>query len=364
MVNNKKIIAAFIAAALSLSAVSCNNSKKSGSSDEKSSSEAESSQETTDENSDSENSDSSSDESSKAENPLGETVDINDYINTTDIKPAVWKVTDPESGHELYLMGTIHATPLAIKEYPDYILDIYENSDKLAIEYDITPIMEDMSAQIKYLQNFTYTDGTKITDHISEETYNKAKEYLQSIGGYSNFLDLYNPSYWMTTFTSLGFARLENLGGSGTDVFFTEKAKADNKEVVNIETLETQVGATTYDSDELADFILNSYVDNIDNISGLAESYAALYNSWAEGDGEVWEDDVDDDELPDDLADEYDAYIKKAFDDRNKGMAEKAAEFIKEDSSYFFMVGAGHYTGENGVDNLLEKMGFTVEKIN
>ena len=51
------------------------------------------------------------------------------------------------------------------------------------------------------------------------------------------------------------------------------------------------------------------------------------------------------------------------LDDRNQNMAQKAAQYIKEGKNCLFMVGAAHYSGENGVDNLLENMGFVVEKV-
>ena len=73
--------------------------------------------------------------------------------------------------------------------------------------------------------------------------------------------------------------------------------------------------------------------------------------------------DMDIDELPEDLKDDHEEYLKTMVDDRNKYMADKASEYIKEGKNCLFMVGAGHYSGDNGVDNLLEGMGFTVEKI-
>jgi uncharacterized protein YbaP (TraB family) len=71
----------------------------------------------------------------------------------------------------------------------------------------------------------------------------------------------------------------------------------------------------------------------------------------------------DAEELPEDLKDDEEAYNKIMLTDRNHGMAEKASEYLKEGKNCLFMVGAAHYGGEEGVDNLLEDMGYTVEKI-
>ena len=102
---------------------------------------------------------------------LGTTADINDYIKTTDINPPLWKVTDPESGNSLYLLGTMHILPEAAKDYPEKVMDIYKNCDAIAVEYDTVSLMSDASAFAAFQNGFVYKDGSKITDHISDETY-------------------------------------------------------------------------------------------------------------------------------------------------------------------------------------------------
>ncbi|MBO5105021.1 MAG: TraB/GumN family protein, partial [Ruminococcus sp.] len=67
--------------------------------------------------------------------------------------------------------------------------------------------------------------------------------------------------------------------------------------------------------------------------------------------------------LPADLQDDYADYMDVMLYNRNKGMADKASEFLKEGKNYLFMVGSAHYAGDRGVDDLLEEMGYTVEKI-
>ena len=73
--------------------------------------------------------------------------------------------------------------------------------------------------------------------------------------------------------------------------------------------------------------------------------------------------DMDIDEIPEELKGDYDEYKKTMLDDRNKGMADKAEELLKEGKNCLFMVGALHYSEDVGVDNLLEAKGYKVEKI-
>ena len=295
----------------------------------------------------------------------GTTADISQYIKTTEIKPPLWKVTDPETQNELYIMGTIHVLPSGFDGLPDYIADIYENSDGVAVEYDVTQLTSDIRALIAYQQMFMYDDGTTIQDHISDETYQKAKEYFESIGAYTPELDQFSAGYWNNQLENLMILRLENLSTDGIDSQAIAMAQKDGKEVVSIETLETQTNAIGGMSDELIDYVMNEMLDDIDDIDDYAEELAELYDLWAVGDVDpMLSEELDEiDELPDELKDDYENYMDVMLFNRNQGMAEKASEFLKDGKNYLFMVGSAHYAGDKGVDDILSDMGYTVEKI-
>lgn len=355
--KSRKILCAFLTAVLCVTAVSCNKSKETYeyNPDEESSDIEETTSESKSEN-------SQSDEKVSA---YGTMADISKYITATEVKPPLWKVTDPETSNELYIMGTIHVLPDTFTEFPDYINEIYENSDGIAVEYDVTQIQSDIRALNAYQKMFMYDDGTTIKDHISDETYQKTKAYFEQIGAYSEPLDQFSAGYWYNQLSSLMMLRLENLALKGVDATFIEQAKNDGKEVVNIETIDIQVGAIDGYSDELVDFIMSESIDEMDKIDEYAEELGELYNCWAKGDVDPMLDEETEtiEELPEDLRDDYADYMDIMLYNRNKGMAEKASEFLKEGKNYLFMVGSAHYAGDKGVDDLLTGMGYTVEKI-
>lgn len=378
---NKKILCAFLTAFLAVSAASCGepdeSSEKSESSqtvteeesqtESETETETETESETEAETTETEEETTESDEENSGGNvsAYGTTADITKYTTASEITPPLWKVTDPETSNELYIMGTIHVLPNTFTELPDYIMDIYENSDGVAVEYDVTQINSDIRVLSQYQQMCMYDDGTTITDHISDETYQKVKSYFEGIGAYSEQLDQFSAGFWYNQLNSIMLLRLENLSTEGVDSSFVEQAKSDGKEVIDIETLDIQVGAIDGYSDELVDFLMSGAIDEMDSIDEYAESLGELYNSWATGDVDpMLEDELEEaDELPDDLKDDYADYMDVMLYNRNKGMAEKASEFLKDGKNYLFMVGSAHYAGDKGVDDLLEEMGYTVEKI-
>lgn len=293
----------------------------------------------------------------------GSIPDINDYITVDTPTPALWKATDPDSGNELYLMGTIHVVSEEKFSLPDYILDVYENSDGVAVEYDVREL-ENMSVLQEMLQYMVYTDGTKISDHISEEAYEAGKTCLRETSMYSSMLDVYMPGFWLNQIESTVMLSLKNLSPDGVDSKLIDMAEKDGKEIVSIETLAIQAGAMVGYTDEYADYCLKSLPEEINDLEGLAESLGQLYDMWASGKIDEMEGLSDDtSELPEELLDDYAEYNEIMLYRRNEGMADKAAEFLENGDNYFFMVGSLHFAGDRGVDDLLAAKGYTVERL-
>lgn len=360
----KMNIAAFIMAlAMSVTATSC---AKSNTNDNSSDTSKETTTESATETTVADPTEATTEDASEdaTANPYGTTADIESYIKTTDINPPLWKVTDPESGNTIYLLGTMHVLPEKASDYSEQLMDIYKNCDSIAVEYDTVALMDDASAMLEFQQGFLYTDGTTIKDHISEETYKQLTDYFESMGGYSAMYDQFNTGFFINQLNSVMLLKLENLKTEGTDTYFMNLAKDDNKEVISIETLDTQIKALSAYSDDYAEYTLKEYLDSMNDIDEYAEEIGELYELWANGSGEILFDMTEDiDDLPEDLTDDYEDYKKLLLDDRNKGMADKAEELLKEGKNCLFMVGALHYSEDVGVDNLLEAKGYTVEKI-
>lgn len=364
----KKLTAILITSAMLISLASCGkNSSDTSDSGTSSGSETEV---TTAEKTEAPDDDKPAEEKTEApdndkpdEKNSGDIIDINDYITVDTPTPALWKATDPDSGNELYLMGTIHVVSEEKFSLPDYILDVYENSDGIAVEYDVREL-ENMSVLQDMLQYMIYADGTKISDHISDEAYEAGKSCLKDMGMYSGMLDVYMPGFWLNQIEVMTMMSIENLSENGVDSKFIDMAAEDGKEIINIETLEIQAGAMVGYPDDYADYCLKTLPDEIGDLEGLAESLGQLYDMWASGKIDEMEDISDESaDIPDDLLDSYNEYNEKMIYSRNAGMADRAAEFLENGDNYFFMVGSLHFAGDRGVDDLLEAKGYTVERI-
>ena len=118
-------------------------------------------------------------------------------------------------------------------------------------------------------------------------------------------------------------------------------------------------------SDELCELLIKSFFEQE---AGYSDSIKNLYEAWLSGDektiAQISSEDEDESGLTDKQIKLIEEYNKTMLDDRNKVMAEKADIYIKEGKNIFFAVGAAHIvSGENSVIKLLEKKGYTIERI-
>lgn len=293
-----------------------------------------------------------------------EATDIMDYVTVDKATPAMWKVTDPETGNVLYMLGTMHMVTEDTFPLPDYIMDVYNKCDGIAVEIDISEITGDMEKLQEFSKKLLYTDGTTVKDHISAETYEKLKKYMTENFIYNEMMDSYTAGYWASQVEAVSVMNIRKIDTDGVDSKFIEMAQNDNKEVISIENIDVQTNALSAASDELADYLISSIIDEAADMPSYTKDFAEEYDKWASGDVDSldFESNIDE-ELPGDLKDDYEEYADVILYSRNDGMAEKAEEFLKNGKNYFFMVGAAHFAGDKGVDDLLEAKGYKVERV-
>ena len=276
-----------------------------------------------------------------------------------DISPAAWKVEDRD-GHIIYMMGSIHMGDDSVQYMPDYIENAYLSCDSLAVEADISGILEDPAQAQQYAGMFLYSDGTKIQDHISEETYNGCVELLTSANLYNSMYDLFKPFIW-TSAMSQTFPNDTGLDyNKGVDMMFLTRAKNENKTILEVESLTFQFEMFNSFSDELNDLMMSEYLQpNFGTL--MNEGTLELFNAWKYGTvseeliltGTFTEQDADKAAL-------YQEYIDKLVLTRNRSMAETAEQYLQNGQKVFFLVGVLHFYGEGGILDLLQQAGYTI----
>lgn len=278
------------------------------------------------------------------------------------VSPLLWKVKNKDGNNVLWLFGSIHLADANTYPLPDEVMAAYKSCEALAVECDI--IDTDMNAA-KILKMATYSDGSTIQDHISEDVYLDAKKILTDVYGSVNVskLDQYKPYMWYSFIEDIYLSKSRLNSEYGIDAYFIKKCKSDKKELIEIESVEFQINLLIGFSDDIQELMLSEIVKAGQEgyIADIEESYEA----WASGDLEAVEA-----VLYDDLSGytekeikAIEAYNKAMVTDRNLNMAEKAKQYLAQGKNVFYVVGLGHMVGEQGIVQLLIDAGYKVELI-
>ncbi|MBQ4561186.1 MAG: TraB/GumN family protein [Clostridia bacterium] len=287
--------------------------------------------------------------------------------NTTEDKeskvtPLLYKITDTD-GDVIWLFGSIHVGREDFYPLPDYVTDAFDSSEGLAVELNIVEFEKNMKEQINALAPLVFADGTTISDHITEESYENAVEILDENGVYLTLYDRYRPVMWSNLIDNIIISRSDAEVDLGIDRHLIEMAGNADKEILDIESAKAQYSMLASFSPELQQLMLDSSIEAY--YSDTAEQeLEELVDLWAMGDAEGLCEYLDEsDEFDEGMEELYTEYETAMVLERNLLMTEFAANALEEGEELFICVGAAHVVGDDGIAALLEKQGCTVEII-
>lgn len=283
------------------------------------------------------------------------------YSLGQDAKGCFWKVSDEDN--TVYLLGSIHVSDSSLYPLSKDILSSFINSQALVVEANIS---EQKPEEIQYAQQLMFYEGEDtIKKHISDETYKKYVEFMESIGVPADTYDKMKPWAAALTIQNLQLASAEISASMGIDLYFMTLAYG-KLPIIEIEGSEYQYDMFNSFSPELQESqLIGSLTADSCSEKNNAESVTVvkmMLNFWKTGDTDGLETMIFGAEPTTDLEKEY---SKKLFDDRNENMAKYVIKMLQEDAEndYFVIVGAGHMLNHNGVVELLRKAGYTVEQV-
>lgn len=281
------------------------------------------------------------------------------------ITPLMYEITKDGNQNKIYLFGSIHIANTDKLDFPKYVNDAYNNSKYIACEFDLVEYQKDQNKILEAIQDLIYSDGSTIKDHLSENTYNKLVNFLKEKQMYSEIYDIYKPMFFESLITNIIANDTKINTDDGIDTYFLNKAKKDNKTILEVESYDYQVKLLNSFSDKLNELML---IDLIDNYDQEVQSLKDLYEAWKKGDIEkLIEESNEELEIKSNYTKEeiqiIKNYNKQLIDDRNVNMTNKLIEYFNNNYNTFYMVGAAHLVGNQGIAHLLETKGYTVKQI-
>ena len=281
------------------------------------------------------------------------------------VHPMLFRVSG-ENGREAYLFGTIHVGDARVDTALQKLTPYLDACDALAVEFDILAFEQDRQAQMDSMTRFLLTDGSRITDHMPQELYERAFALLGEAGLYPKLMEMYNLSMWSQLVEQAALiTRTDYDLEIGMDRSLIRYCYDKHIEVRDVESAELQYALLAGLSDELNLLLIESTLDSLDS---YGESIDQLYSAWLEGDPEAIEEllsseESGSEELTEDQRKLLEDYYDQLLTQRNLGMRDKALQWLEAGDKLFFAVGAAHLLGEGGLIALLRDAGYTVEQV-
>jgi len=287
---------------------------------------------------------------------FGFTVDWNGQTNTVTLsveesEAFFWKVE--KEGNVVYLLGSIHAANDTMYPMRSLIEKSFIESNHLVVEVDVTKQVDE--ALTTKIQGFMmYTDGSKLSDHISAKSYSDIQEILAKFELSPNIFDPYKPWQVANEISMLKAALDGYESGLGIDLYYLMKANELQKSILELESFELQLGMFDNFSKEQQQKMIDEAIVGFYSEESSIEPLADL---WVNGDDEALI------EMTNALQEQEEFYTK-VVKDRNIEMVKKIEGYLnsKEPSSYFVIAGYLHMLGDHGVVTLLQDKGYKVTR--
>ncbi len=265
-------------------------------------------------------------------------------------KSCLWEIRT--SANSLYLLGSLHLLKSSAYPLAAEIEQAYSASQKIVFETDIGGMM-DPAIQAKMLEMGLYPEGQDLFQNIPGSTRKKIEAKLEDIGMPPAYFSRFRPWFLGITLTTLELQRLGFNPQYGIDLHFYTRARADQKELAYLETIEFQLdllgNMTAQDQQEF----LNQTLEDLEVAAELADE---MMSAWQTGDT---------DKLYEILFKSFQAHPgieDRLLNRRNRNWIRQIKKMLKTPKNTMVIVGAGHLLGPEGMVELLRQEGYEVKQ--
>ncbi|MBX9815601.1 MAG: polysaccharide biosynthesis protein GumN [Proteobacteria bacterium SG_bin5] len=273
---------------------------------------------------------------------------------TQDADPALWVVKDADT--TIYLFGTVHVLKPGLSWFDEAVKKAFDDSKELVLEL---PDLDQAAIQQAVLARAPDKSGTPLSAKLPEAErplYSKAiADYAAPVGLTEPVMDRFKPWFAAITLTQLPLAKLGYDPSSGAEKVLTAAAKAANKPISGLETIDQQLGYF----DTLPEPQQIKFLElTLKELPKEGETLDKMVKQWAAGDPEALGATINEGlrEQP-----EIGAVL---LTERNKRWASWIADRMKQPGVVFVAVGAGHLAGKDSVQNQLTPYKITATRVN
>ncbi len=246
----------------------------------------------------------------------------------------------------VYLAGSIHILKSTLYPLAAPLDAAFRSATHLVLEVDPTSISPE-EMQMKVMQAGLLPDSQTLRDVLPRALHNRLGERLLSYGVDINTVQHMNPAMLMNQLVLFRLMALGYDSALGLERYFT--ARSGNRQILELESVDQQLELLFGQSMPTQVQLLRDALDQEPDIEPMM---ADMITAWLSGADEQFLELFGEQAGESDLAK---AFNQQLLDDRNRGMAEKIKGYLRGTGTYFVLVGAAHFIGDNGVVALLQQ---------
>ncbi|MTH55797.1 TraB/GumN family protein [Bacillus mangrovi] len=264
----------------------------------------------------------------------------------------LWKVVHGET--TMYVQGTTHLGHEDFYPLAPEIEEAYESSDVILPEVNMFEAETDEEEMNKIAM---FGDATTLKDVVSEKSYARLSEIFKenqlAVEDYNSF----QPWFVEGLLAQISVKKSEVAPEHGVDLYFLKRSLEDKKEIVELESIETQ-------NQMLSNFSMETQVRMLENSIKSHDEVAASLNqigyNWIKG-----KEDAFTDQLSEGFMENGQEYKQAMIDTRNRNMANKLDDILRENDgqTYFAIIGSAHVLLDPSVPDELEEKGYKIKRI-
>ena len=252
----------------------------------------------------------------------------------------------------MYLAGSVHALSPDVYPLSPAFTQAYQASDTLLEEIDLETAGL-LSLGPMLLSRAMYQDGRTFDKVVTKETLDLVTTHLKSMPMAAELIRPMKP--WMVMLM-LSAMQMQQAGldpNLGLDKYFFDRAKADGKTVIGLETAESQIDRFDKMPEALQEQLLRNTLEEISMQKGELSTIIA---AWRRGDSATLERDVMQG------LKKHPAVYQSLIVERNNNWMPQLEKCLARTTPCMVVVGAAHLVGPDGLLALLRRKGYRVEQ--
>ncbi|GGC20355.1 hypothetical protein GCM10011371_05030 [Novosphingobium marinum] len=263
-------------------------------------------------------------------------------------RPALWKIADKDT--TIWLFGTIHALPDGIAWFSGPVSEAFEASDELVTE--IVP-EEPATMQRLVLDKAVMDEATTLRSLMADTDRAEFEAALGTLELPPESFDRFEPWYAAVTLSTIPLLRDGFQSKNGVEETLALHATEAEMPHAGLETAEQQLSMF----DSLPVDVQVRYLDDVvEQLPGLRQDLLSMVEAWKIGDAARLAELINAEE-------DEPALVEALLTGRNRAWAGWISERMQKPGTVFLAVGAGHLAGPGSVQQQLETLGISAQRI-